>query len=160
MHYPSLGRSGLQVSAIGLGTNQFGGKVDQAGVNEIIDGAIDLGVNFIDTADIYQQGRSESTLGGALKGKWGKVVLATKAYNAMGDGPNDKGVSRYHLINACLLYTSRNLCHRWMTFPLGLGTGSHQRAKQHLRLHGLGQCLRVPLHGQRKGCLLYTSRCV
>jgi aryl-alcohol dehydrogenase-like predicted oxidoreductase len=100
MHYRSLGRSGLQVSAIGLGANQFGGKVDQTGVNEIIDGAIDLGVNFIDPADIYQQGRSESTLGVALKGKWDKIVLATKAYNAMGDGPNDKGVSRYHLINA------------------------------------------------------------
>ena len=100
MHYRSLGRSGLQVSAIGLGTNQFGGKVDQAGVNEIIAGALDLGINFIDTADVYQQGRSESTLGVALQGKWDKVVLATKAFHPMGDGPNDKGVSRYHLINA------------------------------------------------------------
>ncbi len=100
MHYRSLGRSGVQVSVIGLGTNQFGGKVDQAGVNEIIAGALDLGINFIDTADVYQQGRSESTLGVALKGKWDKVVLATKAFHPMGDGPNDKGVSRYHLINA------------------------------------------------------------
>ena len=100
MHYRALGRSGLQVSAIGLGTNQFGGKVDQAGVNTIIDGAIDLGINFIDTADVYQQGRSESTLGVALKGKWDKVVLATKAFFATGDGPNDKGVSRYHLVAA------------------------------------------------------------
>lgn len=100
MYYRSLGRSGLQVSVIGLGTNQFGGKVDQAGVNQIIDGAIDLGINFIDTADVYQKGRSESTLGVALKGKWDKVVLATKAFFATGDGQNDKGVSRYHLINA------------------------------------------------------------
>ncbi|HAJ38259.1 MAG TPA: aldo/keto reductase [Chloroflexi bacterium] len=100
MQYRSLGRSGLQVSVIGLGTNQFGGKVDQAGVNAIIAGALDLGINFIDTADVYQQGRSESTLGVALKGKWDKVVLATKAFHPMGDGPNDKGVSRYHLINA------------------------------------------------------------
>jgi aryl-alcohol dehydrogenase-like predicted oxidoreductase len=98
--YRSLGRSGLQVSVIGLGTNQFGGKVDQAGVNAIVDGAIDLGINFIDTADVYQQGRSESTLGVALKGKWDKVVLATKAFFGTGEGPNDKGVSRYHLINA------------------------------------------------------------
>lgn len=98
--YRSLGRSGLQVSVIGLGTNQFGGKVDQAGVNAIVDGAIDLGINFIDTADVYQQGRSESTLGVALKGRWDKVVLATKAFFATGEGPNDKGVSRYHLINA------------------------------------------------------------
>lgn len=100
MQYRSLGRSGLQVSVIGLGANQFGGKVDQAGVNAIIAGALDLGINFIDTADVYQQGRSESTLGVALKGKWDKVVLATKAFHPMGDGPNDKGVSRYHLINA------------------------------------------------------------
>ena len=100
MNYRALGRSGLQVSVIGLGTNQFGGKVDQAGVNEIIDGALDLGINFIDTADVYQQGRSETALGVALKGKWEKVVLATKAFFPTGDGPNDKGVSRYHLINA------------------------------------------------------------
>ncbi len=100
MNYRSLGRSGLQVSVIGLGTNQFGGKVDQAGVNEIIDGALDLGINFIDTADVYQQGRSETALGAALKGKWEKVVLATKAFFPTGDGPNDKGVSRYHLVNA------------------------------------------------------------
>jgi len=100
MNYRSLGRSGLQVSVIGLGTNQFGGKVDQTGVNEIIDGALDLGINFIDTADVYQQGRSETALGVALKGKWEKVVLATKAFFPTGDGPNDKGVSRYHLVNA------------------------------------------------------------
>ena len=100
MNYRSLGRSGLQVSVIGLGTNQFGGKVDQAGVNEIIDGALDLGINFIDTADVYQQGRSETALGVALKGKWERVVLATKAFFPTGDGPNDKGVSRYHLTNA------------------------------------------------------------
>jgi aryl-alcohol dehydrogenase-like predicted oxidoreductase len=95
-----LGRSGLQVSTIGLGTNQFGGKVDQTGVNEIIDAALDLGINLIDTADVYQQGRSESTLGVALKGKWHKVVLATKGFNATGAGPNDQGASRYHLIAA------------------------------------------------------------
>ncbi|MCB0021905.1 MAG: aldo/keto reductase, partial [Caldilinea sp.] len=83
-----------------MGTNQFGGKVDQAGVNEIIDGALDLGINFIDTADVYQQGRSETALGVALKGKWERVVLATKAFFPTGDGPNDKGVSRYHLVNA------------------------------------------------------------
>jgi aryl-alcohol dehydrogenase-like predicted oxidoreductase len=105
VEYRQLGRSGLRVSAIGLGTNQFGGKVDQEGVNSIIDGAIDLGINLIDTADGYTKGKSEETLGVALKGKWHKVVLATKVYNATGDGPNDYGSSRYHIINgveACL----------------------------------------------------------
>ena len=100
MQYRYLGRSGLQVSTIGLGTNRFGGKVDQAGVNAIIDAAIDLGINLIDTADVYTEGNSETTLGIALKGKWHKVILATKGFNATGDGPNDKGASRYHLIAA------------------------------------------------------------
>ncbi len=100
MQYRYLGRSGLQVSTIGLGTNRFGGKVDQAGVNAIIDAAIDLGINLIDTADVYTEGNSETTLGAALKGKWHKVILATKGFNATGDGPNDKGASRYHLIAA------------------------------------------------------------
>lgn len=105
MEYRQLGKSGLRVSAIGLGTNQFGGKVDQEGVNTIVGGAIDLGINLIDTADGYTKGQSETTLGVALKGKWHKVVLATKVYNATGDGPNDYGSSRYHIINgveACL----------------------------------------------------------
>ncbi len=99
MIYRQLGSAGVRVSAIGLGTNQFGGKVDQAGVNNIIDAAIDLGINFIDTADIYTQGRSEETLGVALKGKWDKVVLATKVCMKSGDGPNDWGAARYHIMH-------------------------------------------------------------
>ena len=99
MNYRQLGNSGLRVSVIGLGTNQFGGKVDQAGVNEIIDGCLDLGINFIDTADTYSRGNSETTLGVALKGKWDRVVFATKVVSPTGDGPNDRGASRYHIIN-------------------------------------------------------------
>lgn len=100
MQYRQLGNSGLRVSTIGLGTNQFGGKVDQAGVNEIMDGAIDLGINLIDTADVYTKGRSEETLGVALKGKWDKIIMATKGVSPMGEGTNDRGASRYHLVNA------------------------------------------------------------
>lgn len=99
MQYRQLGNSGLRVSTIGLGTNQFGGKVDQAGVNEIIDGCIDLGINLIDTADVYTKGNSETTLGVALKGKWDKVVLATKVFHPVGEGSNDRGASRYHIMN-------------------------------------------------------------
>ena len=80
MEYRQLGNSGVRVSVIGLGTNQFGGKVDQNGVNEIIAEAIDLGINFIDTADMYQNGRSEEALGHALKGRWEDVVVATKTF--------------------------------------------------------------------------------
>jgi Predicted oxidoreductases (related to aryl-alcohol dehydrogenases) len=99
LEYRQLGSAGVRVSVIGLGTNQFGGKVDQAGVNNIIDAAIDLGINLIDTADVYTGGNSETTLGVALKGRWDKVVLATKVFNPMGSGPNDKGSSRYHIMN-------------------------------------------------------------
>lgn len=100
MEYRQLGTSGVRVSVIGLGTNQFGGKVDQHGVDEIIAGAVDLGINFIDTADVYTQGHSEETLGNALKGRWHQIVLATKGRSKVGEGPNDQGASRYHLVNA------------------------------------------------------------
>jgi aryl-alcohol dehydrogenase-like predicted oxidoreductase len=99
VEYRQLGNSGVRVSVIGLGTNQFGGPVDQEGVNRVIAEAIDLGINFIDTADVYQNGRSEETLGHALKGRWREVVVATKVFNATGEGTNDKGTSRYHMIN-------------------------------------------------------------
>jgi aryl-alcohol dehydrogenase-like predicted oxidoreductase len=99
MHYRQLGNSGLRVSVIGLGTNQFGGKVDQAGVNDIIAGCADLGINFIDTADVYTKGNSEATLGVALKGKWDRFVLGTKVVSPMGEGTNDRGASRYHIRN-------------------------------------------------------------
>lgn len=121
MEYRQLGKSGVRVSVIGLGTNQFGGKVDQPGVTAIVENALDLGVNFIDTADIYQKGRSEETLGVALKGHWDKVVLATKVFFSMGEGINDRGASSYH-IRAALEASLRRLqtehidlyqIHRW-----------------------------------------------
>ncbi|MGB1253477.1 MAG: aldo/keto reductase [Candidatus Promineifilaceae bacterium] len=98
MEYRQLGNSGVRVSAIGLGTNQFGGKIDQTSANTIIGEALDLGINFIDTADMYQSGRSEETLGIALQGRRRDVVLATKVYMKVGDGPNDRGASRYHIV--------------------------------------------------------------
>lgn len=100
MQYRQLGKSGVRVSVIGMGTNQFGRKIEQADVNKIVDAAIDMGINFIDTADVYTSTNSETTLGHALKGKWEKVVLATKGYFPVGEGTNDKGASRYHLMNA------------------------------------------------------------
>lgn len=99
MEYRQLGNSGTRVSVIGMGTNRFGNKVEQTAVNEIISAAADLGVNFIDTADVYGSGASETTLGYALKGKRDKFVVATKVYMEMGDGPNDYGSSRYHILN-------------------------------------------------------------
>lgn len=98
MKYRQLGRSGLWVSVVGLGTNQFGGKVDEKGVAEIIDAALDLGVNFIDTADVYTGGKSEETIGKAIAKRRDQVVLATKVGSRTGDGPNDVGASRRHII--------------------------------------------------------------
>ncbi len=101
MEYRNLGKSGLKVSAIGLGTNRFGAAhVPQEAVNSMIDAALDLGINFLDSADVYTGGQSEITLGNALKGRWDKFVLATKFFWATGDGPNDRGGSRYHMLNA------------------------------------------------------------
>jgi aryl-alcohol dehydrogenase-like predicted oxidoreductase len=101
MEYRQLGYSGVRVSVIGLGTNRFGADVlPQKEVNSIIDAALDLGINLIDTANAYQAGRSEETLGVALKGRWDKFVVASKFYFPVGDGPNDRGTSRYHLMNS------------------------------------------------------------
>ncbi len=101
MEYRNLGKSGLQVSVIGLGTNRFGAEhVPQAAVNDMLDVALEMGINFIDSADVYTNGQSEVTLGQALKGRWDKVVLATKFFWPTGAGPNERGASRYHLMNA------------------------------------------------------------
>lgn len=101
MEYRQLGNSGVRVSVIGLGTNRFGSpKLPQAGVNNVMDAALDRGINFIDTANTYQEGRSEETLGQALKGSWDKFVVASKFYHPVGDGPNDRGASRYHMQHA------------------------------------------------------------
>jgi aryl-alcohol dehydrogenase-like predicted oxidoreductase len=100
MQYRQLGRSGVRVSVIGLGTNRFGTVVDQKGVTELISAAVDAGLNFIDTADVYGAGKSEETLGVALEGRRDGVLIATKAFNEMGSGPNDRGTSRFHLMHA------------------------------------------------------------
>lgn len=101
MQYRNLGSSGLKVSAIGLGTNQFGGKVNQKGVVEIISAAVDLGINFLDTSNGYQGGKSEETIGKAIKAhRRFDLVIATKFYSKVGERPNDRGTSRKHIMQA------------------------------------------------------------
>ena len=100
MQYRHLGRSGLFVSAVGLGTNQFGGKVDTKLAAEIIHAAVDAGVNFIDTADVYREGRSETFIGAAIQHLREKVLIATKVRHPVApNGPNDRGASRPHIIS-------------------------------------------------------------
>ncbi len=101
MQYRQLGKSGVRVSVIGLGTNRFGyERMPQEEVNRVIDASIDLGINFLDSADVYQGGRSEETIGAALKGRRNRFVIATKFSSRTGEGPNDWGASRYHLYEA------------------------------------------------------------
>lgn len=100
MKYRHLGNTGLNVSVIGLGTNQFGGKVSLQETRGIIDTAIDNGINFIDTADRYQQGKSEEFIGEVIQNNRHKIILATKVGLRVGENPNDIGASRYHIIES------------------------------------------------------------
>ena len=100
MDYRNLGRSGLKVSPICLGTMMFGGPTDEAQAHRIIQRAADQGVNFIDTANVYEQGRSEEVVGRGIAGRRDWWVLATKLANPTGPGPNDRGLSRRHAIAA------------------------------------------------------------
>ncbi|MFZ1963345.1 MAG: aldo/keto reductase [Roseiarcus sp.] len=110
MEYRQLGNSGLKISVLTMGTMTFGGKgafakigdVSLAEVRRLIDIVADAGVNLIDTADIYSAGASEAMLGEAMGGKRKPgMLIASKARYATGEGPNDAGLSRWHLIRAC-----------------------------------------------------------
>jgi aryl-alcohol dehydrogenase-like predicted oxidoreductase len=98
MIYRTLGRSGLNVSAYGLGTNAFGGRADEQTSIAIIHHAIDHGVNLIDTANAYTDSNSERIIGKATRDRRDRVVLATKCALKVGDGPNDQGASRGHIM--------------------------------------------------------------
>ena len=109
MDYRQLGHSGLRVSALTLGTMTFGGRdkfakvgaTDVDGATRQVDMCLDAGINVIDTADVYSDGLSEEIVGRTLRGRRDRVLLATKARMPMGDGPNDAGLSRHHIIRAC-----------------------------------------------------------
>jgi aryl-alcohol dehydrogenase-like predicted oxidoreductase len=101
MEYRRLGRTGLMVSELCLGCMTFGREVDEAGSREIVARFLDDGGNFIDTADVYETGLSEEITGRAVKGVRDDVVLATKVRFPMGEGPNDVGLSRKHVISGC-----------------------------------------------------------
>ena len=97
MEFRKLGSSGLDVSAIGLGTNNFGRRVDAAGTARVLDQALDEGINFVDTANVYSGGQSEEYIGKAIEGKRDQYIVATKAAMKVEDGPNGIGASRHHL---------------------------------------------------------------
>ena len=109
MEYRRLGRSGLFVSALTLGTMTFGGQggfskvgaTDVAGARRQVDMCLEAGVNHFDTANIYSGGESEEILGEAISGRREDLILATKVRMSVGDGPNDSGLSRHHIIRQC-----------------------------------------------------------
>jgi aryl-alcohol dehydrogenase-like predicted oxidoreductase len=109
MKYRQLADTGVFVSELCLGTMTFGGQdqiwqtiggLDQASADAVVHGAIDAGINFIDTADVYSTGESETIVGKAITGRRHGLVLATKVRGRMGQGPNDVGLSRLHIIDA------------------------------------------------------------
>ncbi len=110
MEFRQFGRSGLKVPVLSFGTGTFGGsneffqrwgQTDVAEASRLVDVCLEAGVNFFDTADVYSQGAAEEILGQALKGRRDRALISTKATFPTGEGPNEKGSSRYHLIRAC-----------------------------------------------------------
>jgi len=110
MEQRQLGRSGFKVPVLSLGTGTFGGgneffkswgDTDAKGATKLVDICLDAGLNFFDTADIYSNGMAEEVLGAAIKGRRDKVLISTKATFRMGDGPNDVGSSRFHIVKSC-----------------------------------------------------------
>lgn len=110
MEYRQLGRSGFRVPALTFGTATFGGgneffrswgNTDAQGAARLVDVCLDAGVTMFDTADAYSAGLAEEILGAAIKGRRDRVLISTKASFRRGDGPNDVGSSRFHLIQEC-----------------------------------------------------------
>ena len=110
MEFRQLGHSGLKVPVLSFGTGTFGGRgeffaawgnSDVAEATRLVDICLEASVNFFDTADVYSRGASEEILGKAVAGRRQSVLISTKATFPMGDGPNDLGSSRHHLLQAC-----------------------------------------------------------
>ena len=103
MDYRRLGRSGLKISELVLGTMNFGNQTDKNESFKIIDAAIDAGINILDCADVYAGGESERVIGEALtaNGKRKDVFITSKVFLPVGDGPNDRGNSKHHILEGC-----------------------------------------------------------
>src|ERR1700743_816016 len=107
MEYRQLGRSGFHLHALTIGTGTFGrkdmgmwGTNDTAAATRLVDVCIEHGLTMFDSADIYNEGDAERVLGAAIKGRRDKVLISTKAAFRSGEGPNEVGSSRFHLIRA------------------------------------------------------------
>ena len=101
MDYRLLGRTGVRVSPLCLGALNFGDSTSEADAVRIMHAAFDAGLNLVDTANVYNEGRSETIVGKGIAGRRDQVILATKVHGQTGDGPNDGGTSRVHILRAC-----------------------------------------------------------
>jgi aryl-alcohol dehydrogenase-like predicted oxidoreductase len=101
MDYRLLGRTGVRVSPLALGALNFGGPTPGDEAIRIVHAALDAGINLVDTSNNYHDGRSETVVGRAIAGRRDRVVLATKVHGRVGEGPNDQGNSRLHILRAC-----------------------------------------------------------
>jgi aryl-alcohol dehydrogenase-like predicted oxidoreductase len=103
MNYRTLGRSGVRVAPLALGTANFADPTPEAEAAAILGRALDAGINLVDTGNSYKDGESERMIGRALResGRRHEALLATKAFFPVGPGPNDRGGSRLHLLRAC-----------------------------------------------------------
>jgi aryl-alcohol dehydrogenase-like predicted oxidoreductase len=127
MEYRNLGRSGLKISQQSLGTMNFSGEgffgmagsVTLKDANRLVDIAVDHGVNMLDTSNAYTRGKSEEALGDVLKGRSDQLMVGTKVRFAMGDGPNEQGLSRFHIIHEA----GQGALHRLFEF---LGLAHHE----------------------------------
>jgi aryl-alcohol dehydrogenase-like predicted oxidoreductase len=100
MEYRNLGKSGLKVSVLGLGANNFGWWIDEPASAAVINHALEIGINYIDTADMYDKGRSEEFIGRILKGRRKEILIATKFGTPMGESINERGGSRWYIMGA------------------------------------------------------------
>ena len=99
MKYRKLGSTGLEISEVGLGTNNFGGRLDYQSSDMVISQALDVGINFIDTSNSYGNSLSEEYIGRSLEGRRNQAIVATKVSSKMGEGPNQSGNSRQHIMD-------------------------------------------------------------
>ena len=146
-HYRPLGKTGVQVSRVALGAMSFGGDANEETAAQIWRAAREAGVNFIDTADVYNEGRSEEMVGRFARGERDQLVIATKAYFPMGKDPNARGASRYHLVRAVEASLRRLATDRIDVFYL-------HRFDDHA---DLGQTLRAVDDLVRAGKILYPA---
>jgi aryl-alcohol dehydrogenase-like predicted oxidoreductase len=145
LKYKRLGKCGVKVSELCLGTMIFGAQVNEDTATKIVRRAIDLGVNFIDTADVYARGKSEEIVGKIIKDmRREDIVLATKVRQRMGPGPNDEGLSRkyiMHEVDESLRrlgtdYIDIYYCHRLRTLIPNRLTGQPVPREERWRLDG------------------------